>query len=157
MDLIQIFTGYLGSLGFSVLFNVRGRKLIVASLGGLISWTVFLLLAPVHPSETLRYFLSAASVTLYAEIFARVEKTPTTTFLVPSLIPLIPGGSLYYTMNYALNEQWELFAQKALYTLQLALALAVGIIAVTTLVRMFMVLIKKLKKQEFRSHFHHSI
>ena len=157
MDLIQIFTGFLGSLGFSILFNIRGRKLAVASLGGLISWTVFLLLASVFPSETLRYFLSAAAITLYAEVFARIEKAPTTTFLVPSLIPLIPGGSLYYTMNYALNKQWNLFAQKALYTLQLALALAVGIIAMTTLVRMFMVLVKKLKKQEFLSHFHHSI
>ena len=44
MDLIQIFTGFLGSLGFSILFNIRGRKLLVASLGGLISWTIFLLL-----------------------------------------------------------------------------------------------------------------
>lgn len=86
MDLIQIFTGFLGSLGFSILFNVRGKKLLVASLGGLMSWTVFLLLAPLFPSETLRYFFSAAAVTLYAEIFARIEKTPTTTFLVPSLI-----------------------------------------------------------------------
>lgn len=157
MDLIQIITGFLGSLGFSMLFNIRGTKLVVASLGGLISWSVFLALAPLFPSETLRYFISAATVTLYAEVFARIMKTPTTTFLVPSLIPLIPGGSLYYTMNYALNKQWGLFAQKALYTLQLALALAVGIIAVTTLTRMFMVLVKKLKKQEFLSHFHHSI
>ena len=56
-------------------------------------------------------------------------KTPTTTFLVPSLIPLIPGGALYYTMNYALNEQWPAFADKAVYTLGLAAALALGIIA----------------------------
>ena len=49
--LIQIFTGFLGSLGFSILFNIRGRKLWVASLGGLISWTIFLLLEPVFQGE----------------------------------------------------------------------------------------------------------
>ena len=145
MDLIQIFTGFLGSLGFSVLFHIKGRRLAIASLGGLISWTVFLLLEPLLPGEPVRYFLASAAVTVYAEIFARIIKTPTTTFLVPSLIPLIPGGALYYTMNYALNEQWQSFAAKALYTLELAAALALGIIAMTTLTRMTMVAVRYMK------------
>ena len=151
-DLIQIFTGFLGSLGFSVLFNIRGRKLWVASLGGLISWTIFLLLEPVFQGEASRYFFAAAAVTVYSEFFARVLKTPTTTFLVSSIVPLIPGGSLYYTMNYALNEQWNLFVQKAFSTLELALA--VGIIAITTLTRMQAALRRKLKSPEFHSIFH---
>ena len=153
-DFIQILTGYLGSFGFAVLYNIRGRKLLIASLGGLISWSVFLLLEPLFPSEALRYFFAAATITVYAEVFARIEKTPTTTFLVPAVIPLVPGGSLYYTMNYALNKQWSQFAHKAFYTLQLALCLAVGIIAVTTLTRMLMVLIRKLQKRKVFSHFH---
>ena len=154
MDLIQIFTGFLGSLGFSVLFHIKGRRLAIASLGGLISWTVFLLLESLLPGETVRYFLASATVTVYAEIFARVIKTPTTTFLVPSLIPLIPGGALYYTMNYALNEQWQSFAAKALYTLELAAALALGIIAMTTLTRMTMVAVRCLKGHRMHSFFH---
>ena len=89
------------------------------------------------------------AISVYAEIFARVEKTPTTTFLVPCVIPLIPGSALYYTMNYALNEQWDKFGSQAIYTLQLALSLAVGIIAVTTTVRLLTALLKK-------TH-HHSI
>ena len=153
-DLIQIFTGFLGSLGFSILFNIRGRKLWVASLGGLISWTIFLLLKPVFQGEASRYFFAAAAVTVYSEVFARVLKTPTTTFLVSSIVPLIPGGSLYYTMNYALNEQWDLFVQKAFSTLELALALAVGIIAITTLTRMQTALRRKLKSPEFHALFH---
>ena len=140
MDLIQICMGYLGSLGFGVLFHLRGKKLIIASLGGFLSWSVFLALAGLIPSAAIRYFLASATVTVYAEAFARALKTPTTTFLVVSLIPLIPGGALYYTMNYALNEQWSSFINQAFYTLELAFCLAVGIIAVTTLTRMVMVL-----------------
>ena len=139
--LVQILMGTLGTLGFNVLFNIRGRKLLLATLGGLISWTVFLALEPLLPSEALRYFLSAAVITVYGEVLARVEKTPTTTFLVPSIIPLIPGSALYYTMNYALGEQWSQFAEQAFYTLQLALSLAVGIIAVTTAVRLLTALL----------------
>ena len=84
------------------------------------------------------------------ETMARVMKTPTTTFLVPSIIPLIPGSALYYTMNYALNKQWSEFVQQAFYTLQLALSLAVGIIAVTTAVRLLTALLRN-------RIFHHSI
>ena len=151
--LIQILMAYLGSLGFNLLFNIRGRKLLIASFGGMLSWVVFLALEPLLPGEAIRFFLSAAAVTVYGEIFARIEKTPTTTFLVPSVIPLIPGSSLYYTMNYALNKQWAEFSHRGFYTLQLALSLAVGIIAVTTVVRLITALAVKTKEH----HFHHSI
>ncbi len=142
-DIIQILMGYLGTLGFNILFNLRGKKLWLASFGGLLSWTVVLLLDTWLPSETMRFFLGSAAGALYGEILARVEKTPTTTFLVPSVIPLIPGSALYYTMNYALNKQWHLFGQQAFYTLTLAGALAVGIIAVTTVFRLLTALVHK--------------
>ncbi len=152
---IQILAGCLGTMGFSVLFNVRGRKLVFATLGGLISWAVFLALEPVFNSEALRYFVSAVAITVYAEILARLERTPTTMFLVPAIIPLVPGGALYYTMNYALNKQWFQFAHQAFYTLQLALSLAVGIIAVTTVVRLLTAFMHRSKNRDHS--FHHSI
>ena len=155
--IIQITTGLLGTLGVNILFNIRGKKLIFASLGGLISWSVFLGLQPLFAGEAIRYLLSAAVVTIYGEVLARLEKTPTTTFLVPSVIPLIPGGALYYTMNYALNKQWSQFAQQAFYTLQLALCLAVGIIAVTTTVRLVAGFLTWKKTRNVSKHLHHSI
>lgn len=155
-DIIQILVGGLGTASFSFLFNIRGRKLVFATLGGLLSWAAFLILGNWFPNEALRYFLSTAAITVYCEVLARIERTPTTTFLMPVVIPLIPGSALYYTMNYALNEQWKQFAGQAFYTLELALALAVGIIAVTTLVRLGTMTIRVLKKQA-ADHFHHSI
>ena len=152
---LQILMGGLGTLGFNILFNIRGRKLVLATLGGVISWSVFLVLCPWIPGEAIRYFLAAAAVTVYGEVLARVEKTPTTTFLVPSIIPLIPGSALYYTMNEVLNKRWDQFGQQAFYTLQLALSLAVGIIAVTTVVRLITAATHKRKERHHR--FHHSI
>ena len=156
-DIIQIVMGYLGTLGFNILFNLRGRKLWLASFGGFISWFVVLFLEKWVPSEMIRYFMGSAAGAVYGEVLARIAKTPTTTFLVPSVIPLIPGSALYYTMNYALNKQWVQFGHQAIYTLKLAGALAVGIIAVTTLARLLTVLVKFLKKQSPHRHFHHSI
>ena len=152
-ELIQILTGTLGSLGFSVLFNIRGTKLLIAALGGTLSWSVYLLLSHWLPSDGTCYFLSAAIITVYAEVFARVVKTPTTTFLVPAIVPGIPGGTLYYAMYYALNKQWDMFSQKALTALQIALALAMGIIVVTTLARLLTALLRKVSRLSL--DFHH--
>lgn len=154
---LQILMGTLGTLGFNISFHIRGKKLLFATLGGTISWAVFLALEALIPGEAMRYFLATAAITIYGEILARVMKTPTTTFLVPSIIPLIPGSALYYTMNYALNKQWGQFAQQAFYTLQLALSLAVGIIAVTTAVRLLTVLTRRIREKDLTHAFHHSI
>lgn len=125
--LVQIITGFLGSLGFSILYNVRGKKLIAASLGGFMAWSLFLLLGLFMDSEPMRYLIVSMSVSLYAEILARVLKTPTTTFIITSLIPLIPGGSLYYTMSSVFGGNFDVFLGNAVSTLSLALALAIGV------------------------------
>ena len=128
--IIQIISGTLGTIGFGILFNIRGKKLAFASLGGLLSWTVYLLLCLFINNEPLVYLLVSITTSVYAEVLAVNLKTPTTTFLIISLIPLIPGGSLYYTMAYALDGNLDSFISKAVSTLSLAAALSVGIIIV---------------------------
>lgn len=133
---LQIITAFLGSLGFSVLFNIRRTKLLIAGLGGMLSWSVYLLLGLAFESDPIRYFFAAIFVTVYAEIFARIKKTPTTSYLVPAFIPLIPGGALYNTMKFALHNDWQSFGDTAVYTIQLAMALSAGIIVVSSVMRM---------------------
>ena len=133
---VQMVTAFLGSMGFSILFNIRRTKLLIAGFGGALSWGVYLLFGAVLDDGPLRCFLAAVCVTVYAEIFARVKKTPTTSFLVPGMIPLIPGGALYNTMQYAIAGNWEQFGTAASYTIRVALSLAAGIIVVSSVMRM---------------------
>ncbi len=71
---VQMVTAFLGSMGFSVLFNIRRTKLLIAGFGGALSWGVYLLFGAVLEDGPLRCFLAAVCVTVYAEIFARVKK-----------------------------------------------------------------------------------
>ncbi len=134
-ELIQIFSGFAGSLGFAVLFNIRGKRLAAAGIGSLLSWLLFLLLTRGIPNEAVCYFLVALLISGYSELLARVMKTPSTTFVIPALIPLIPGGSLYYTMASAFAGENGNFVEKGLSTLQLSAALALGILLATALSR----------------------
>ena len=150
-QIIQVIAGFIGTLGFAILFNIRGKRLIAAGLGGMLSWLLFVLLEWLLPNETVNYFLVAFVLSIYAEIIARIFKTPTTAFITTTLIPLIPGGSLYYTMAYAFQSDPMHFLEKAIDTLQLAAALALGIILATTLTRLFLQIIKRPTTTE-RSH-----
>jgi len=134
-EIIQIFAGFVGSIGFAVLFNIRGIKLWITALGGLLSWLLFVLLSKCIAGEPAIYFIIALVISSLAELMARVLKTPAATFITTSLIPLIPGSSLYYTMAYAFGENFENFLKKGVYTLELAAALALGIIVSTTIAR----------------------
>ena len=132
---IQVVAGTLGTLGFGVMFNIRGRKLLFGTLGGLISWALYIIFSLFIPSEILVYLMVSVATSIYSEIMAVVLKTPTTTFLIISLIPLIPGGSLYYALSHAFSGDLESFLTRALYTFQLASALSIGIILVLPLNR----------------------
>lgn len=132
-ELIQIAAGLIGSLCFGILFNMRGKRLIAAAVGGLLSWGLFVILSHFILNEPINYFIVAAVVSLYSEIMARILKTPAAPIVTTSLIPLIPGGSLYYTMSSAFESNFTMFLEKAVSTLKLACALALGIIVVTAI------------------------
>ena len=100
-----------GTIGVGLLFTIRGKKLWLAGLGGGLAWLLFLLLGFVIENEVARYFIVSVVITLYAEILARILKTPASTFCIVSLIALIPGGGLYYSMAYALSGESALFVE----------------------------------------------
>ncbi len=135
-ELIQVITGAVGSFCFGILFRLHGKRLAAAALGGTISWALFVFLGHAVQSDAMNALIVAAVVTLYAEIMARLLKTPATPIVTTSLIPLIPGGSLYYTMAYAFAGDLDGFLARASTTLALASALALGSVIVTTISQM---------------------
>lgn len=125
---LQLAAAFSGSMGFALLFQVRRGKLLLASLGGLLAWAVYLALGPVMPQDVPRFFVASVVLTIYAEILARVVRCPATLFLVTAAVPLIPGGSLYNTMRYFVQGDFAASSSQGLNTILLALAIAAGMI-----------------------------
>lgn len=146
-EMIQILTGMTGTLGFCVLFNIRGRRMVMTTLGGFLSWALFVLLSKFIDSDPISFLIVALVITFYSEIMARLLKTPTTTFIITALVPLIPGGSLYYTMAYAFESDAQRFISRAITTLELAAALAIGIIVASTLTKLFFAAKSNIKRK----------
>lgn len=86
---------------------------------------LFLVLGLVIPNEAIRYFIVSLCSTTYAEILARILKTPATTFSIITLIPLVPGGAFYHTATFAMNGNFEQFVEKLVYTVELSLGIVI--------------------------------
>ena len=142
-EIIQLAAAFFGALGFALVFNLKGSSMLWSSLGGMLSWGVYLTAAIYFKGEGIRYFFAALFLGLYAEVFARLKKKPATVFLAVGFIPLIPGFSLYTTMPCALKNQRERFAFYGIQSLLIAGALASGIIVSLILFQLLKEFIKQ--------------
>lgn len=124
--IIQLLTALLGSLGFAMFFGLKPRYYIEASLGGLIVWGLYLVGMHLFDHIFIACLLASALAALYSEVMARIMKAPATLFFITSVIPLIPGSTLYYACSNVISRQWEQASSYGSVTLQYALAIASG-------------------------------
>ena len=128
---------FIGCMGFAILFNIHGKGSLLCALGGTLSWAVYLLALKAGCSDILSYFWSALFASVYSESMARIRKYPAISYLVVSIFPMIPGAGAYYSMNYAIRGDMDLFATQATHTIAIAGILAVGILLGSTIFRMY--------------------
>ena len=134
--LVPCLYSFMGCVGYCLVFNIRMRKrmLLLASLGGAVGWCVYLLCGWLQNDIT-QSFAAILAVAAYSEIMARLQKSPATVYLIVGLIPLVPGGGIYYTMEYCINGDMMNFMNTGIHTLGIAGALAIGILLVSACVR----------------------
>ena len=141
--LVGIIPCLIACLGFAILFNIHGWGITLCMLGGLGCWAIYTLCVQFGLGDLVGYFWGTAFAALYSEIMARIRKCPAIAYLVIAIFPLIPGAGVYYTMEYAMEGNMQLFAEKGMHTAAIAGIMAVAILLVSTVVRM--ILIKKNK------------
>ena len=134
---LMVIATLVGCAGFTILFNIHGKGSLLCILGGVFTWAIYEVMAHVCESELMGFFWGAVFASLYAEIMARIRKYPAISYLVVSIFPLIPGAGVYYTMNYAVQGNMTMFAEKGASTAATAGLMAVGILLVSTIFRLW--------------------
>lgn len=129
--IVMIVTAAAGTLGYCLLINVKRNKIVYGCLGGVVSTFLYCACVEAGMTPLLQNLIPAAVVTLYAEVLARVVKAPATVFLIPSIIPLVPGGRLYYTMRAIVDGDADSAKIYAMETIVIALGIAVGIVVIS--------------------------
>ncbi len=136
---------FLGCIGFAILFNIHGPGSFLCVLGGILSWIVYVLVLRFTGDDLTAFFFGAVLSAAYAEAMARIRKYPAISYLVVAIFPLIPGAGVYYTMSHAVQGNMDLFASQGMHTAAIAGIIAVGILMVSTTVRLFNIWQRKRK------------
>ena len=128
-DLVILLTSAVGTMGFALLFSTNLRHIPFAVLGGLVSCLVYLICFEKLGSNLLiANMFGALAGAWYAYLCARFRRAPHNIFTLACMIPLVPGGTLYYTMSNLVSQNMQLAGEYAGRTLQVALGIAAGMI-----------------------------
>ena len=90
---------FVACTGFFILFNVHDWGSILCALGGVFTWMTYLLCRDLGMSIYSMNFFAAVVSALYSELMARSRKYPVTSYLVISLLPLVPGAGIHSVLT----------------------------------------------------------
>ena len=128
----------IGTLGFCILFHVPPRHMASASIGGALGWITFVYLTSNGSTGIAACFLGACVVSALAEFFSRAGKEATILFIIPGIIPLVPGAPLYYTMRSLLDNDFVAAARLGTEALFMAGSIAIALLLVASITRILM-------------------
>ncbi len=118
---------------FCIIARSPKNTLPAASLISAIAYIVYRLININAGKEIFAYFIASLVISVLSEILARIYKKPSTVFIFPGIIPLVPGVGLYNSMLYLIRHDYGMFTATAVNTLFIsgAIAIAVAIVHIT--------------------------
>lgn len=139
MTILKFILGAIGAFvaiySFAVYIEVPKKYLFLAGLVGGIGGFVYLLSIQFNRGDVMASFLSALIAAIVAHIFARLFKTPVTLFLIPGILPTVPGAGMYRTVYYLITGNEALFSYHLIQTIEIAGGISLAIFVVDSVFR----------------------
>ncbi|MEG1311430.1 MAG: threonine/serine exporter family protein [Romboutsia sp.] len=137
---IHIIFSFLAAVGFAIFLNSPRTTAIPAGIIGTIGWVLYVILMRLRFQNMSSNFIAAVLVSIFSEILARRFKQPTILFVIPGIIPLIPGLGLYNTMFYLVQNKFTEAISTGANTLFVSGSIALGVLVVSSLFRTFTIM-----------------
>lgn len=146
MTLIQLLEAGFWSFGASaccaVYFNAEKKDVVFGAVLGSIGWVVFAAFKAGGGAEAFGYFAGAFAAAGSAEFLAVVMRRPATVYLVPGIIPLVPGGGIFYMMRAVVRGEFPEALSAGYGALAAAVAIALGIAIASSTARIITLAVK---------------
>lgn len=134
--IFQVICAFLAVYFFTMLLEIPKRYALAASLVGGVNWWVYLVVLEERGSSMTAAFFASLAVAILSQIFARIQKTPVTVFLVSGILPTVPGAGIYRSVYYFIRNNSTQGIYYLVQTLQIAGAIAMAIFITDSLFRM---------------------
>ncbi len=136
--------GMASCIGFCILNNIPRRSIIAASCVGGFAWLGYQISLESGSSKAIAAFWGACAVAIVSEIFSRLLKEAATVFIIPGILPLVPGAGMYYTMTELIHGSYEAAGKIANETFFIAGSIALALLVTGSFVRIFTTITKKI-------------
>lgn len=133
---LQFVFSFFSTMGFAVLFNIPKNEILKASLVGATGWIFYSYFYDGFHSLIFASFIGACVVAVISEIFARIFKDAVTVFIIPGILPLVPGTGMYNTMLAIIEQDFYRAALTGTETIFVAGSIAAAILIVSSITRM---------------------
>lgn len=131
--LLNLFYSIMSTIGFAVLFNVPRKSLLKAGIGGGVGWTIYYVITQLGLSIVISTLIASLTIALMGELFAVIDKQPSTLYIIPGIIPLVPGFGIYNTMLSLLEQNYEMALQNGIETIMISALIAAALTIVLSL------------------------
>lgn len=121
---------FMATVFFAVLMKTPRKAILLCSVIATVGYMVYSLSKGVLQSTDIGYFAGTFIMAVLGETAARLMKMPSTVFISPAVIPLVPGLGLYQTMLFFVQGQLQLGMQTGAQTMialaEMAMAIAIS-------------------------------
>lgn len=148
--IINFIFSCLATIGFSIFFNSPLRSLLPAGIIGGIGWTIYTILFDISGNAILANFFAATLISLLSEILARRMKFPAIIFVIPGILPLIPGLGLYNTMLSLVEGRYTDAMSIGTNSLFVSAAIAMGVLLITSLVSTYYIIRSRIRERKLK-------
>lgn len=146
MNLLYSFVaGTISCVGFCILINIPRRSIAVASFIGGFGFLTYQFCIINGSTPGTSAFVGACAVALLSDLCSRKFKEAATIFIIPGILPLVPGAGMYYTMKALIDGNYDLAADKANSTFLIAGAIAMALLVVGSIIRTCLSIFKKIR------------
>ncbi len=124
----QFIFSFISTMGFAVMFNAPSKSVYKSGLAGAVGWICYMLTHSYYPNKPIASFVGAFAVGLISEWFAVYTRRPVTLYVIPGIIPLVPGFGLYYTILSIIQKDYIRAANAGVEAMFIAIGIALGLI-----------------------------
>ena len=130
--IIQVIASFFVTIFFSIMFNNATKQLLYSGLVGASGWLTYLILVEYNYTIVIAIFFATLVVSIIATLLSTIRRSPITVFQIPGIIPLVPGTGMYNTLYAVITNDYEAAIYNLFETLQIAGAIAVGMMLIYT-------------------------
>lgn len=129
---------FLAAAEFAILFQGPKKSLPISGIIGAVGWVVY-----IYIRKDLEYdsfyamFFATVALSLLSELAARLFKQPVTVFVIPGIIPIVPGLGMYRGMAAIIENNYDTGVNILITTGMDASAIALGMMLMTSVFRVF--------------------